>query len=328
MAAYYWEYPLLILLLAFLAFHSAAEVSFLSISSVKTQSLLEKNAPGAQTLARLRQNRRKVIIALLIAGTLISIAVSAIATSIAIDAFGEPGVGIAVGVMTFIILTFAEIAPKSAATTYGEKMALAFAAPLELLTFILSPLVLFFDFINHLIPGVYSKATRIEHFTEDEVRSAVRLGAKHKSITERERELIENVLELNDRRISQVMVSRAGVVTLNADSLVKDAHKKAVEYGYARFPVLGKKGEVLGVASMRTLGVAMHKDPLGWVAEHMRPVVNIPQDKTVSEAFHDLQKLGRNMGIVVDAHGKFVGIVTMEDLLAEIVGDFEGGPRH
>lgn len=319
----YGEYVLLVLMLAFLAFVSAAEVSFLSISSVKMNFLLEKNVPGAETLARLRQNRRKVIISLLIASTIINITAASIATSIAIDAFGDSGVGIAVGVMAFVILTFGEIAPKSAATTYGEKMAVALAAPLEILCTALGPFVVFFEFINRLIPGVYSKATRIEHFTEDEVRSAVRLGAKHKSISERERELMENILELNDRPISGVMVTRAGVVTLQADMLVREAHKKAVDYGYARFPVLDRKGDVAGVASMRTLGIGMHENPIARVYEYMRPPVKVRQSETVSEVFHRLQHLGRNLAIVVDAQDRFTGIITMEDLLEEIVGDFE-----
>lgn len=318
-----WTYALLVMLLAITAFFSAAEVAFLSTSSVKMHSLLEKGVPGAETLGRLKQNRRRVIIAILIGNTIVSIAASSIATSMAIELFGDAGVGIAVGVMTFLMLTFGEIAPKSAATTYGERLALLVARPLELMTSILLPLVIFFEFVNHLIPGVYSKATRIEQFSEEEVRSAVRLGAKHKSITERERQLIENILELNDRPISKAMVSRAGVITLSAGSLVRDAHKKAVDYGYARFPVLDKNGDVMGVASMRTLGKAMHENPLATVAEYVRPPIKVRQNETVSDVFQRLQSLGRNIAIVTDAQGHFTGIITMEDLLAEIVGDYE-----
>lgn len=318
-----FDFLLLALLLAMSAFFSSAEVAFLSISNVKLHSLLEKKVPGAETLARLRANRRRVIISILIGNNVANISASALATSISIGMFGEAGVGIAVGAMTFLLLTFGEIAPKSAATTYGEKYALLIAAPMELLYYASYPLVLFFEFINKLIPGVYSKATRIEHFTEDEVRSAVRLGAKHKSISERERELMENILELNDRPISRVMVTRAGVVTLQADMLVREAHKKAVDYGYARFPVIDRKGGVVGVASMRTLGMAMHENPIARVYEYMRAPVKVRQSETVSEVFHRLQHLGRNLAIVVDAQDRFTGIITMEDLLEEIVGDFE-----
>lgn len=319
----YGDYILLILLLAFSAFFAAAEVAFLSISNVKLHSLLEKKVPGTETLARLRHNRRRVIISLLIGNNVVNISASAIATSMAIEMFGEAGIGIAVGVMTFLILTFGEIVPKSAATTYGDKFALVSAPLVEIFYSFSYPLVFFFEFVNRLIPGVYSKATGIEHFTEEEVRSAVSLGAKHKSITERERELIENVLELNDRPISKAMVMKGGVVTLRADMLAREAHKKAVDCGYSRFPVLDKKGEVIGVASMRTLGKAMHENPIAQVYEYMRPPVKVRQTETVSEVFHRLQSAERNIAIVVDQHDRFVGIITMEDLLAEIVGDFK-----
>ncbi len=314
---------LLVLLLLCTAFFSAAEVAFLSVSNVKLHSLVEKNVPGAERLHRLRHNRRRVIIALLIGSSLVNVAISALGTTVAIDLFGDAGLGIAVGAMFFLILTFGEIAPKSAATTYGERMALLLSPYIELFYTISFPLVLLFEFINHLIPGVYSKATGIERFTEEEVRSAVRMGVEYKSITEKERELIENVLALNDKSISQVMVTKAGVISLRADSLVREAHKKAVDYGYARFPVIGKNGEVVGVASMRTLGIAMHNDPNGRISEYVRPPVKLPSARSVSEAFQELQKLGRNMAIVVDGEGRFVGIVTMEDLLSEIVGDYE-----
>lgn len=319
----FWNYILIIVLIAASAFFSAAEVAFLSISNVKMHSILEKKVPGAETLERLKNNRRRVIISILIGSNIVSIAASAIATSIAIDLFGGAGIGIAVGVMTFLLLTFGDIVPKSAATTYSEKLAILSAPMLEIFYYISYPLVFVFEFINHLIPGIYSTATKIEHFTEDEVRSAISLGAKHKSITERERELIENVLELNDCLISKVMVAKTVVVTLNSDMLVMEAHKRAVDYGYSRFPVLDKKGEVIGVASMRTLGVAMHKNPNAQVYEYLRPPIKVRQNETVSEVFHKLQHLGRNIAIVNDTDGKFIGIITMEDLLAEIVGDFE-----
>lgn len=317
------NYALLVVLLAFSAFFSAAEVAFLSVTNVKLHSMLERKVNGAETLARLKHNRRRTIISLLIGNNLANISASSITTSIAIGIFGEAGVGVAVGVMFFVLLTFGEIAPKSAATAYGDKFALAAAPAIELFYNLSLPVVIFFEFVNRLIPGVYSKATKIEQFTEEELLSAVRLGAKHKSITERERQLIENVLELNDRPISKAMITKAGVVSLNADTLVREAHKKAVDYGYARFPVINKKGDVVGVASMRTLGAAMHEHPNATVSEYMRPPIKVRQNETVSEVFHRLQSLGRNIAIVVDAHDKFAGIITMEDLLAEIVGDFE-----
>lgn len=195
----------LLILLALSAFFSASEIAFLSISNIKLHTLLERKVPGAETLARLRNHRRRTIIALLIGNNIVNVAASALGTSIAIGLFGNLGVGVAVGVMFFLILTFGEIAPKSAATTYGEKGALFLAPFIELFYLFSLPLVMVFEIINNFIPGVYSKATKVEKFTEEEVRSAVKLGAQDQSISEKERQLIENVLEFNDRTIAQVM---------------------------------------------------------------------------------------------------------------------------
>ncbi|MCL6088996.1 MAG: CNNM domain-containing protein, partial [Candidatus Marsarchaeota archaeon] len=149
----YLEALLLALLVVISAFFAAAEVSFLSISNVRLHALLERQASGAQSLSRLRANRRRVIIALLIGNNLANVGASALATSIAMSIFGEAGLGVAVGVMSFLLLTFGDIAPKSAATTYGERMALGFSPVIEAFYWLIFPLVLVFEFINRLIPG-------------------------------------------------------------------------------------------------------------------------------------------------------------------------------
>ncbi|MDD5337705.1 MAG: DUF21 domain-containing protein, partial [Candidatus ainarchaeum sp.] len=143
---------ILVLLLALSAFFACAEVAFLSVSNVRVHSLLERKAPGAESLARLRHNRRRAIISLLIGNSIANVAASAVGTSIAIGMYGDAGVGIAVGVMFFLTLTFAEIAPKSAATTYGDGLALLLAPVLEGFYNISFPLVLFFEFIKRHIP--------------------------------------------------------------------------------------------------------------------------------------------------------------------------------
>lgn len=316
------ELALLLVMLALSAFFAASEVAFLSISRVKLHSMLDRNVPGAERLARLRHNRRRVIIALLIGNNVVSITASALATSMAIGIFGEAGVGIAVGVMLFLILTFGEIAPKSAATTYGEKLALQLAPFIEAFCTIATPLVLFFEFINRLIPGVYSTATKIEKFTEDEVRSAVKLGAKSNSISEKERELIENVLEFNDRTVVQAMTPKSQVTFLDADMSISEAHRKAVESNFSRFPVM-KNDKVVGVASVRILGWALHNRPTAKVSDVAIKPIELRQSETAAEAFDRLQALGRNIAVVYNEKGEFAGVITLEDLLEEIVGEIK-----
>ena len=319
----YLEAALLLAMLAVSAFFSASEVAFLSISSIRLNSLLEKRVEGAKGIARLRQNRRKVIISLIIGNTLANITSSAIATSFAIATFGDDGLGIAVGVMTFLILTFGEIAPKSFATANGEWFLLLVAPLLEFICYVATPLVVVFDFINRLIPGVYSRATGVEQFTEEEVRSAIQLGARHKGITEREREMIENVLEFNDRTVAEAMTPKSRVVALDGAMMVAVAHKKALESSqYSRFPVM-MHGKVIGTVSVKIIGRALYQHPDWHLSKIVWEAIRIRSSTKASEAFARLQKLGRNIAIVEDEKGEFAGVVTLEDLLEELVGEIQ-----
>jgi len=313
---------ILILLLACSAFFAASEVAFLSISNLKMHQLLERKEPGAESLARLRHNRRRVIISMLIGNNIVNVSASALGTSIAIGMFGDAGIGIAVGVIFFLTLTLGEIAPKSAAATYSEQLALGLAPIIELFYAISFPLVLFFEFINRLIPGIYAKATGIEKFTEEEVRSAVKLGAEHKSISAKERELIENVLEFKDRTVFKAMTPSANVITFDADMPVNEAHKKAVESKYSRFPVL-KNEELIGTVSVKILGWAMHARPGAKVSDLVWKPVKVKQSDSVGAAFNVLQNMGHNIAIVVDGKDRFVGVVTLGDLLEELVGEIQ-----
>lgn len=316
----------LLLLLAAAAFFAAIEVAFLSLSSVRLHSLLEKHAGNAQSLARLRANRWRVIITIIIWNNIINITASALATSIAIGLYGEQGMGIAIGVMTFLILTFGEIVPKSFASNYGESFVLLFSPLLEFLYGITRPLVLVFELINRVIPGVYVRTTGVERFTEEEVRSAVKLGAAHKGISEEEKRLIENVLEFNDRTVGEAMTPRSRVVALDGNLLVATAHKKALENSmYSRFPVM-EGNKVKGTISVKIIGRALYQHPDWHLSKIAWAPVKIKVHEKASNAFYRLQKLGRNIAIVMNEKDEFVGVVTLEDLLEELVGEINRFP--
>ena len=319
----YTNTVLLIFLILGSAFFAAAEVSFLSMTLVRVHSLVEKGVSGSETISNLRRERRKVIISLLIGSSIINIAASAIATDMALDLFGQTGLGIAVGVMSFLLLTFGEIAPKSFATANGEHFMLFFGPLLMVYYKITYPLVMVFDFINRIIPGVYSRATIIEQFTEEEVRTAVKLGAIHKGITEMERKMIENVLEFNDRTVGEVMTSKKNVITLSSKMNIFAAYKKALASHYSRFPVVDESGEPIGTVSVKILGRALLENPNSNLLDVVWKPVLVNKNEKASNAFGNLQTLGRNIAVVVDDQEKFAGVVTLEDLLEELVGEIK-----
>jgi len=313
------EASILAALIVISAFFAACETSFLSISSIRVHALLERREPGSESLSRLKQNRRRVLVSLLIGNNVANIAASAVATTIAITLWGDQGLGIAIGMMSFLMLTFGDIAPKSFATSHGEKIILICAPVIEGLYYFLYPLVVFFEFINRLIPGVYSRATGIERFTEEEVKAAVKLGAAHKSISEKERELIENVLEFNDKTVAHVMTPKSRVVYFPIGMLASDALHKALHSLYYRFPVV-KEGQVIGTVNIRALAKAT-EDNANWRVEHVvLPAIHVKSTDKLNDAFSHLQAANRHFAIVVDEKEAFVGVLTMDDLLEKLVG--------
>ena len=306
-------------LIAISAFFAACETSFLSISPLRVHSLLEKRVSGAESLSRLKQHRRRVLIALLIGNNIANIAASAVATTVAIAFFGDQGLGIAIGIMSFLMLTFGDIAPKSFATSHGEKIILTCAPVVEGIYYAFFPLVIFFEFINQLIPGVYSRATGIERFTEDEVKAAVKLGATHKSISEKERELIENVLAFNDKTVAHAMTPKSRVVAFPAETLASEALHKAIHSTYYRFPVV-KDSHVIGTVNIRALAKAAEDNPNWRLEKIVLPVVKVKSTDVLNNAFSHLQAANRHFSIVVDDNDHFVGVLTMDDMLEELVG--------
>lgn len=304
------------------AFFSAVELAFTSFSSVRLYTLLEKGAQGAKSLERLRKNKRRVIISILIWNNLLNIAASALATSVAISYYGEEGIGVAIGVMTFVILTLGEIIPKSVSTVHGEALMLLAARPLEFIYFITYPAVLFFEQFNRLIPGVYARPTTVERFSEDEVRSAVKLGAQNKGITGREMELIENVLAFKGRTVAQAMTPRNVVVGLPAEISVASAYELAVKSKYSRFPVMSKD-KVKGTVSIKMLCREVKARPGEAVSKVALKPISFKPNVRASNAFVQLQELGRNVAIVESSKGTFLGVVTLEDLMEELVGEIE-----
>jgi putative hemolysin len=311
------------IVLAFLigvsAFFAACETSFLSVSNLKLHSLLDKRAPGSESLSRLRQHRRRVVIALLICNNVANIAASAIATTVSLALFGDSGLSIAIGVMSFLMLTFGDIMPKSLATSHGEKIILYCAPIVEGVYYAIYPLVIFFELINRMVPGVYSRATGIERFTEEEVRAAVKLGATHKSISEKERELIENVLAFNDKTVAHVMTPKSRVSCFPADMETGEALHKAIHSLYYRFPVV-KDGQVLGTVNIRALAKATEDNKNWKVGQIALPVLRVRSNEPLNEAFAHLQAANRHFSIVLDEKGVFVGVLTMDDMLEELVG--------
>ncbi len=309
----------LVVLIAFNALFSAVEVAFLTVSRIRLHRLLDRKTPGAERLARLKAQSNRTIIAILIGSNVAGVAASVLAADIAVQLFGDLGLGIATGVMTLVLLTLGEVTPKTLASSHAEPIILFFSAPLEALVFTLSPLISAFDAFNRAVAG--SRAHSVSKVTEDEVRAAVRLGHQDAAITATERHYIENVLHFNDKTVAQCMTPKSRAVAFDPGWPVSDAMEKALATPYSRFPVV-QGTQALGVVTVKRLAAAVRKDPDQRVKDCMRqPALLLPQTMVANEAFSRMQSEPSNLALVVDSENRYVGIIALEDLLEELVGE-------
>lgn len=310
----------LIVLLFLSGFFSSAEVAFLSVTRIQLQRMQDQKKPGAEALLRLKTHPQRAIIAILIGNNVVNVAASVLAASLALSVFGDAGLGVATGVMTFLLLLFGEITPKTLASTHAQSVALSFAPVLELLQLLFYPLIWLFERIIRVIPGSYSRGGVV--MTEEEIKTAVRLGVKDKSVSEHEKKLIENVFLFNDTPVSKCMTPRNKSHYFTPDLHVDVALHKAMESPHSRFPVVSG-AHAVGVISLKRLSHAVLHHPHATVSKHMRPPIEITQDTTASDAFSFMQKKGINMAVVTGLRGGYVGVVTLKDLLEELVGEIE-----
>ncbi|MBI2079563.1 HlyC/CorC family transporter [Candidatus Micrarchaeota archaeon] len=311
----------LLILLAFSAFFSASEVALLSLSKIHVRKIVQQNVPGATNIEKLKGNTRKMLITILIGNNIVNIAASTFATALAISVFGENGIGISFGVMTFLILTFGEIFPKTIASHNAELFA-RFSAPIILfLEFILAPAILAFDFIPALITGKQPEAKPL--VTEKDIRSMVQIGVEEKTIQEKEKELIEKVFQFNDEAVKTVMVPMEKVFSIPYDMPLQKALRYAVRRGYSRYPILTTDGKIEKILHIKEITrAAIHADKLKSIGEvETHPALIVEHNEKLSEVFKKMKNEHLHMAIVIDRNNKQLGIVTMEKVLERLVGE-------
>ncbi|MBU0980422.1 MAG: hemolysin family protein [Nanoarchaeota archaeon] len=307
----------LVILIVLSAFFSSAETALISLSSHKIRALLKQKKFGALSLYRIRKHPRRLVITILIGNNVVNVWASALASLMAISHFGSKGLGIATGVMTFILLLFGEITPKSIAITYAATYGRYISRIIELLTWVLYPFVRAFEWFTNIIAK-----TQKQPMTEEEFLSVIEAGEKDKVIEKIEKEFIEGVLEFNDIRVRQVMTPRAKMFSLDGDLNLSKCIKQIQRRRYSRTPVIERSTDnIIGVVLLKDAFSAYvnGKDPkLRDIA--IKPLF-VSGERIISDLFHEMQKKHRHLAVVIDEFGGTAGIVTLEDLMEEILGE-------
>ncbi len=318
---------LLAVLVALSALFSGSEVAFVSVSPAKVKELVKKKKYGAIFLEKLKSNPHRLLSAILTGSNIVNIAAAAIATQMATEYYGSSGVGIATGVMTVILLVFGEVIPKSIAIEYAPRLACAFAAPVYILSILLTPIVWVLEQISRGVHVFFGGKLKQRMVSEDELKAMVDISAEEGSIEKQEREFIENVFKLNDMTAEDVMTPRIDVDVLDVDTTVSETLDFLLTHQHSRIPIYhGSVDKIVGLLYVRTL-LPQLKDP-NFASRKLSDLdfqkpIKVPLTKKLNSMFQQFQKTHIHMAIVVDEHGGFAGIVTLEDIIEEIVGEIE-----
>jgi len=303
------------------AFFSGSEVALISITQAKVRSLLKSRGKDAAALAALKKEPDHILITVLIGNTLVNVAAAAVATSLAIDQFGDTGVGIATGVVVLFLLIFGEIGPKMLAVRFTEPIALTVSRPVLLLSRVFSPFLWIFDHMSRsrTLTAAFAKPA----ITEEEIRGWIDLGKEEGTIEKEEQEMLYNVLEFKDTTAREVMTPRLDVVMVEDTASLMDTARIFEETGFSRLPIFhDQKDNVTGLLNVKDVFPAMLGGPRDQgIRELATEPYFVPESKKIDEILKELQRRKVHMAMVLDEYGVFAGILTVEDLLEELVGD-------
>lgn len=322
--ANWFEISSLVLLVLLASFFAASEAALISISRLRAAALADRNVHGGKDIERVVEDRNRFLTSILVANTIVLLAADSLATYVAIQ-MGIPQAALwSTVLMTIILLLFGEIIPKTVVTSDGERWALRLAGPMRIVAGVLKPLVWTFLSVTNLLVKPLGIKHPHQYVTEDDIRAVVNVGAEQRVIEEEEREMIHSVIEFGDTIVREVMTPRPEIVAVSIDDSPRRALDMVIAEGYSKLPVYQEsKDDIVGVVHDRELLIALANGTLAHTSIRalMRPIAHVPETKKIAELLREMQRDKFSMAIVVDEYGGTAGLVTMEDLLEEIVGE-------
>ncbi|MBP3677364.1 MAG: HlyC/CorC family transporter [Agathobacter sp.] len=313
-----------ILVLVFLsAFFSSSETALTTVNKIRMKNLAENGDKRAAKVLKVTSDSGKMLSAILIGNNIVNIAASSIATILAIDIFGDIGSGIATGVLTIVILIFGEVSPKTMATIKADSFSLAIAGIIDVLMFVLTPVIFIINKMASLVlwvlrinPNDADKA-----MTEKEIRTIVDESQESGAIEDEEREMIHNVFDFGDSLAKEVMIPRIDMTFVHVDATFEELIEIYRENKYTRLPVYEESTDhVIGIINMKDVILIENEE-----AFSIRDIIREPyftyEHKNTADLFVEMRKSSIPLAIVLDEYGVTAGLVTLEDLLEEIVGE-------
>ena len=318
-----YEIISLIILIGLSGFFSGLEVALVGIQRSKVRQMLNEKLPGATSLDKLKSNPSRMMASVNLGNNLVNVAATALATDIALKTFESAGLAIVIGVMTFLILVFGEITPKTYCNANAAKIALRYSRVLLAFSYAFYPIVWMFEKITKGIIHLTGSTQEPPGLTEEEIKGVIEQGLHDKAIEKQESELVHGALNFDDIIIRSVMTSRTKMFTLNSKMLLFEALPMINKSGFSRIPIYGKnQDEIIGIVNVRDVLKCLEKEEkMISLQQISRKPIFVSQEKKVNDLLKEMQGRKSHMAIVLDEFGGVEGCVTLEDLVEEIVGE-------
>lgn len=313
---------ILVCLLGLSAFFSSAETSLTTINQIKIRALIEEGNKKAVILQKVTSQHGKMLSTILIGNNIVNISASSLATTMAIDMFGSYAVGIATGVLTLLVLIFGEIVPKHLAMYKAESMAMVYSPIIYGLMIILTPAIFVVDGLSKVILNVFHvDPSKKNMITETELRTYVDASHEDGVIEEEEKEMIINVFDFSDSVAKDIMIPRIDVISIEENGSYDELMNIFRECMYTRIPVyLGDRDNIIGLVNIKDFILVNDKSTFK-VSDIIRDAYYTYEYKKTADLLMEMKKTTNNVAFVLSEYGACVGMITLEDLLEEIVGE-------
>jgi CBS domain containing-hemolysin-like protein len=311
------QIAILLILLMLSGFFSSAETALFSISKTKARHIAKRKDGTSALIKKMKADPHRLLSTILIGNNVVNVGASALATSITIGLFPNYAVGLATGIMTFLILVFGEVFPKSLATRNNVLIARLTIYPIYWLSILFYPIIIFMNFI----PRLTGRIKKMPATTEEELMTFVEVVEEEGGIEEEEKEFISAIFEFDDTNASEIMTPRADMFVIEAaDNLNLE---NIINSGFTRIPVIdGELDNIVGIINIKDL--FLHQIKSGKeldIRDVMTPPYFVPENKKLDKLFQQFKKRRQHMAIIVDEHGGVSGLITLEDTLEELVGE-------
>jgi putative hemolysin len=324
---------MILLLLVGSGFFSSSEIALFSLPTHQVNAMVEHGSRGARAVKSLKEDPHRLLVTILVGNNMVNITMSSISTTI-VGFYFDAGTAVLVSSLgiTSLVLIFGESAPKSYAVENTEIHARRVARGLKVVEKVLWPLITLFYYLTGLVNRITGGSPSIEstYVTRDEIQNMIKTGEREGILDEEERQILQRALRFTDATAKEVMTPRLDMATISRDASVEEAIKNCIQSGHARLPVHADSlDNVIGIFDIRDLEDANYDDFADLTVEEVvNPTLHVPESKNVDDLLSEMRDNRMHMVVVIDEFGATEGLITMEDVLEEIVGEILVGDEE